>query len=61
MLNNLSGIGAVQEALTTTNKLLAEVLAELKETNSQRLAVLDEQLTALNAAVEKLGAQSGTR
>ena len=61
MLNNLSGIGAVQEALTTTNKLLAEVLAELKETNSQRLAVLDEQLTALTSAVEKLGAQSGTR
>ena len=61
MLNNLSGIGAVQEALTTTNKLLAEVLAELKETNSQRLAVLEEQLTALNSAVEKLDGRSGTR
>ena len=58
MLNNLSGIGAVQEALTTTNKLLAEVLAELKETNAQRLAALDGQLSALNAAVEKLGAES---
>ena len=55
MLNNISGIGAVQEALTTTNKLLAEVLAELKETNSQRLAALDDQLSTLNAAVEKLG------
>ena len=31
MLNNLSGIGAVQEALNTTNALLADVLAELKE------------------------------
>ena len=61
MLNNLSGIGAVQEALTTTNKLLAEVLAELKETNSERLAVLEEQLTALNSAVEKLDGRSGTR
>ena len=60
MLNNLSGIGAVQEALTTTNKLLAEVLAELKETNTQRLAALDERLTALNVALEKLGAESGT-
>jgi hypothetical protein len=56
MLNNLSGIGAVQEALATTNQLLGEVLAELKETNAQRLAVLDTQLSALNAAVEKLGA-----
>ena len=58
MLNNLSGIGAVQEALTTTNKLLADVLAELKETNAQRLAALDSQLAALNAAVDKLGAES---
>ena len=56
MLNNLSGIGAVQDALTTTNQLLAEVLAELKETNAQRLAALETQLTALNVAVEKLGA-----
>ena len=58
MLNNLSGIGAVQEALTTTNKLLSEVLAELKETNAQRLAALETQLSALNAAVEKLDAAS---
>ena len=58
MLNNLSGIGAVQEALTTTNKLLAEVLAELKETNGQRLAALEAQLTALNVAVDKLEAPS---
>lgn len=54
MLNNLSGIGAVQEALTTTNQLLGEVLAELKETNAQRLAALETQLVELNAAVEKL-------
>ena len=58
MLNNLSGIGAVQEALTTTNKLLAEVLAELKETNAQRLAALETQLGALNASVDKLGLES---
>jgi hypothetical protein len=51
VLNNISGIGAVQEALGTTNKLLAEVLAELKETNVQRLAALETQLAALNAAV----------
>ena len=61
MLNNLSGIGAVQEALTTTNDLLAEVLAELKETNAQRLAALETQLTALNAAVERLDAAATKR
>ena len=54
MLNNISGIGAVQDALNETNKLLAEVLAELKETNAQRLAGLDTQLSALNASIEKL-------
>ena len=54
VLNNLSGIGAVQEALTTTNKLLAEVLAELKETNTRRLAGLETQLTALYAAAVEL-------
>ena len=58
MLNNLSGIGAVQDALTTTNKLLAEVLAELKETNAQRLASLDTQLAALNESLEKLTADA---
>jgi hypothetical protein len=61
MLNNLSGIGAVQEALATTNQLLAEVLAELKETNAQRLAALDSQLTELIAAVETLGADAARR
>ena len=58
MLNNLSGIGAVQEALTTTNKLLAEVLAELKETNAQRLAAVETQLSTLNAAIDKLDSAS---
>jgi hypothetical protein len=38
VLNNLSGIGAVQDALETTNRLLAEVLAELRITNNERLA-----------------------
>ena len=61
MLNNLSGIGAVQDALTITNKLLAEVLAELKETNSNRLAALDTQLAALNESLEKLAADTAAR
>ena len=42
MLNNLSGIAQVQEALETTNQLLAEVLAELKKTNDERLSRLIE-------------------
>ena len=48
MLNNLSGIGAVQEALATTNSLLADVLAELKETNSIRLEAIAAELRVLN-------------
>jgi len=48
MLNNLSGIGAVQEALATTNALLADVLAELKETNSERLDAIAAELRTLN-------------
>ena len=42
MLNNLSGIAQVQETLETTNKLLADVLAELKRTNDERLSRLVE-------------------
>ena len=52
MLNNLSGIGALQDALSTTNTLLAAVLDELKETNSQRLDEIAKEIRALN---QKLG------
>ena len=48
MLNNLSGIGAVQEALTTTNALLADVLAELKKTNNEQLDAIAAELRTLN-------------
>ena len=48
MLNNLSGIGALQEALDTTNALLADVLAELKETNSKQLESIAAELRLLN-------------
>jgi hypothetical protein len=54
VLNNLSGIGALQEALTTTNALLADVLAELKETNSQRLDEIAKEMRSLNEKVGKL-------
>ena len=50
MLKDLSGVAALQDALTTTNSLLADVLAELKETNSVRLEAIAEELRTLNLA-----------
>ncbi|GAB3665175.1 hypothetical protein GCM10027596_30900 [Nocardioides korecus] len=55
MLNNLSGIGAVQDALATTNELLAAVLAELQQTNAVRLEAVAEELRALQVAVQQVG------
>jgi hypothetical protein len=54
MLKDLSGVGALQEALATTNALLADVLAELKETNSQRLDEIAKELRLLNEKVGKI-------
>jgi hypothetical protein len=48
MLKDLSGVGALQEALATTNSLLADVLAELQETNSVRLEAIAQELRTLN-------------
>ncbi len=54
MLKDLSGVGALLDALTTTNALLTDVLAELKETNSQRLDEVAKELRSLNEKVGKL-------
>jgi hypothetical protein len=54
MLKDLSGVGALHDTLTTTNALLTDVLAELKETNSQRLAQIAEELQSLNEKVGKI-------
>jgi SepF-like predicted cell division protein (DUF552 family) len=54
MLKDLSGVGELQAALTTTNALLADVLAELKETNSRRLDEIAQELRSLNEKVGKL-------
>jgi hypothetical protein len=54
MLKDLSGVGALQDALATTNALLADVLAELKETNSQRLDEIGKELRLLNEKVGKI-------
>jgi hypothetical protein len=58
MLKDLSGVGALQDALATTNALLADVLAELKETNSERLEAIAKELRTLN---ETAGQASSTR
>jgi hypothetical protein len=54
MLKDMSGVGALQDALTTTNALLAAVLDELKETNSERLDEIAKELRSLNEKVDKL-------
>ena len=54
MLKDMSGVGALQDALATTNALLTDVLAELKETNSQRLDEIAKELRTLNEKVGKL-------
>jgi hypothetical protein len=53
MLNNLSGIGALQDALSTTNTLLEAVLVQLKETNSERLDGIAKELRALNEKLDQ--------
>ena len=50
MLKDLSGIGALLDALNTTNSLLADVLAELRETNAVRLELVATELRTLNSA-----------
>ena len=48
MLKDLAGTADLKTALVTTNRLLAEVLAELKETNGVRLEAVEAQLRRLN-------------
>lgn len=57
MIRDLSGIGALQEALATTNTLLAAVLDELRETNGQRLELVGTELERVNAKLDQLLAQ----
>jgi len=53
-IRDLSGIGALQDALRETNENLAAVLRELQETNGQRLELVARELQRLNANVERL-------
>ena len=56
MIKDLSGVGALQDALTTTNALLADVLDELRETNSntRQLDEIAQELRSLNEKVGKI-------
>ena len=62
-IRDLAGTGALQEALQTTNTLLAAVLVELQETNGQRLQVVADEVRSLNDKLDRLlllqGEQSG--
>jgi hypothetical protein len=53
MLKDLSGVGSLQDSLAKTNALLADVLAELKETNSERLEAIATALHVLNSNLEQ--------
>lgn len=53
MLKDLSGIGSLQDSLATTNALLTDVLAELKEINSVRLEAIAGALRVLNSNLEQ--------
>ena len=54
MLKDLSGIGNLQDSLAKTNALLADVLVELKETNSERLEAIATALHLLNSNLEQV-------
>src|SRR5687768_651433 len=53
MLKDLSGIGSLQDSLAKTNELLTDVLAELKETNSERLEAIATAIHELNITLEQ--------
>ena len=61
-IRDLAGTGALQHSLATTNELLAGVLEELRQTNSQRLDEVASEVRALgqrlDRVVELLQAQS---
>jgi hypothetical protein len=57
---DVAGIGALKEALTITNHNLELVLAELQETNRNRLDVVAEELRQVNVTLAAvLAAQTG--
>ncbi len=53
-IRDLAGTGALQESLATTNEHLAAVLAELQETNQQRLDAVVAELRTVSATLDRL-------
>ena len=53
MVKDLSGVGGLQDSLAKTNELLTDVLAELKETNSERLEAVATALHDFNSNLEQ--------
>jgi hypothetical protein len=58
---DVSGIGALKEALATTNRNLELVLAELQETNRTRLESVSTELRQVNATLEAVLATQTTK
>ena len=54
MLGDLAGIGPVKDALTTTNALLEQVLAELRRTNDAQLSAVVEELRTVRSSLDDL-------
>ena len=60
MIRDLAGTAALSEALVETNRLLAAVLEQLRETNAQRLGTVAAELERVNDKLDALvAAQSG--
>jgi hypothetical protein len=49
---DVAGIGALKDALAITNRNLELVLAELQETNRQRLDTVNTELIKVNKTLE---------
>lgn len=54
MIRDLAGTGALAGQLEETNRLLALVLEELKETNAGRLGLVGEELRQVNTRLDEL-------
>lgn len=52
-LRDLSGVGALQDALTQTNSHLIAVLEELRTTNNHRLEEVAAELRTLNGRLDQ--------
>ena len=54
MIRDLAGTAALSDALGETNRLLAAVLEQLRETNAQRLGTVAAELERVNDKLDAL-------